>query len=204
MPTDLTALAVSRLVKQRTVGRHRVSKRLYLQVRPSGSASWLFRYMFDSRVSNSRNDKPRREGAHWMGLGEYPVVDLAAARAKALACKERLDMDIDPLADKRAGKAAKNLATASTITFGKCAHDYIAEHEPSWKSDKHAAQWHATFEGSSRRPAATAAINDLPVSRIRDRAQHRLHLQGKTCRSEADRARAERAVCIGGQRSTLR
>jgi len=166
MPTDLTALAVTRLVKQRKVGRHRVSKRLYLQVRPSGSASWLFRYMFDSRVTNSRNDKPKREGAHWMGLGEYPVVDLATARAKALEYKEQIDRDIDPLASKREAKAAKRFGAASTMTFGKCARDYIAEHEPSWKNDKHAAQWHATFEGSNRKDAATAAINDLPVSKI--------------------------------------
>ena len=162
---DLTALVVSRLVKQRKVGRHRVSKRLYLQVRPSGAASWLFRFMLDSRISTSRNNKPRREGAHWMGLGEYPANDLAAARAKALQYKLQLDQDIDPLASKRAGKA-KNLATANTISFGKCAKDYIVEHAPSWKSDKHAAQWHATFEGSNRKPAHTAAINHLPVSQI--------------------------------------
>jgi integrase len=165
MPTDLTALVVSRLVKQRTTGRHRVSKRLYLQVRPSGAASWLFRFMLDSQVSTSRNGKPRREGAHWMGLGEYPAVDLATARAKALQYKGQLDQDIDPLADKRAGKA-KTLAAANTISFGKCAKDYIAEHAPSWRSDKHAAQWHATFEGSNRKPAHTAAINHLPVSQI--------------------------------------
>jgi integrase len=166
MPQDLTALAVSRLVKQRKVGRHRVSRRLYLQVRPSGSASWLFRYMFDSRLTNSRNDKPKREGAHWMGLGEYPVVDLATARAKALQYKELIDQDIDPLASKREAKAAKKLGAPNSITFGKCARDYIAEHEPSWKNDKHAAQWHATFNGSNRKPAATAVINDLPVSQI--------------------------------------
>src|SRR4029077_6099841 len=60
----------------------------------------------------------------------------------------------------------KRLGAATSITFGKCARDYIAEHEPSWKNDKHAAQWDATFNGSTRKPAATAAINDLPVSRI--------------------------------------
>ena len=75
------------------------------------------------------------------------MVDLGTARAKARECKEQIDQNIDPLADKRAGKAAKRLGTANTITFGKCAQDYIAEHEPSWKSDKHAPQWHATFEG---------------------------------------------------------
>ena len=166
MPQDLTALAVTRLVKQRKVGRHRVAKRLYLQVRPSGAASWLFRYMFDSRVSNSRNGKPKREGAHWAGLGEYPVVDLATARAKALHYKELIDKDIDPLASKRADRTAKRLGAASTVTFGKCANDYIAEHAPSWKNDKHAAQWYATFNGSNRKPAATAVINDLPVSQI--------------------------------------
>jgi integrase len=166
MPQDLTALAVGRLVKRRTVGRHRVSKRLYLQVRPSGSASWLFRYMFDSRVSNSRYGKAKREGAHWMGLGEYPVVDLATARAKALQYKELIDQNIDPLASKREAKAAKRFGAANTITFGKCANDYITEHSRSWGNHRHAAQWDATFNGSTRKDAATAAINDLPVSKI--------------------------------------
>jgi integrase len=166
MPQDHTALAVTRLVKQRKVGRHRVSKRLYLQVRPSGAASWLFRYMHDSRLTESGNGKSKRTNAHWAGLGEYPVVDLGTARAKALHYKELLDKDIDPLANKRADRTAKRLGAATTVTFGKCANDYIAEHAPSWKNDRHAAQWDATFNGSTRKPAATAAINDLPVSRI--------------------------------------
>ena len=40
--------------------------------------------------------------------------------------------------------------------------------------------------------------------RRRDRAQHRLHLQGQARRSEADRARVERPLCPRGQRSARR
>jgi adenylate cyclase len=36
---------------------------------------------------------------------------------------------------------------------------------------------------------------------VRDRAQHRIHLQGQSCRSEAGRPRPERPLCPRGQRS---
>jgi hypothetical protein len=45
----------------------------------------------------------------------------------------------------------------------------LKAHEPSWKNEKHAAQWHTTFEGSehgAKRKAATAVINELPVGAI--------------------------------------
>jgi hypothetical protein len=80
---DLTALDVNRLVKQGVPGRHRVGKNLYIQVRETGAASWLFRYMLDSRViGKTRNGKPKRNGAHWMGLGPFNRFSLDEANGR--------------------------------------------------------------------------------------------------------------------------
>ncbi len=63
----LTALAVA---KQKTPGRYADGGGLYLQISPTGSKSWLFRY--------TRQGKARE-----MGLGALAVVSLLQAREKA-------------------------------------------------------------------------------------------------------------------------
>jgi integrase len=67
---------------------------------------------------------------------------------------------------KKQNITAHKIEAAKSLTFGECARKYVAAHEASWKNGKHAAQWRTTFEGSSRAKAATAAINNLPVSEI--------------------------------------
>jgi integrase len=137
-------IAVMRLLE--CAGRHRVGRNLYLQVRSPGAGSWLFRYMRDGR-------------AHWMGLGTTRAFSLADARKRAQKQAQLLADKVDPLHARRKDDATK-------ITFGKCAHDYVTAHAPSWKNAKHIAQWRTTFEGSMDRPAATAVINDLAVGSI--------------------------------------
>jgi integrase len=149
----LTAIAVANLLKSGTTGRHRASKNLYLQVRGKNTGSWLLRYMRDGK-------------AHWMGLGRADVVTLQEARAKATDNGKLIVDGIDPLAAKRAETTAARIKNAKSITFGKCAKDYLTTHAPSWRNDKHTDQWYATFQGGKRTPAATAVINDLPVSEI--------------------------------------
>jgi integrase len=149
---DLSAVKVASLVKGERFGRHRVSKRLYLQVKPGG-ASWLFRYM--------NNRQP-----HWAGLGQYDSTDLATARKLARQHRALLDQGIDPITAKRQKQTAAKIAAAKNVTFGACAKAYIAAREAGWKNDKHSRQWSATFEGTKRSPAVTAEINNLPVGVI--------------------------------------
>jgi integrase len=151
---ELTPLEVSRLLKRPTLGRHRVSDNLYLQVRGQNTGSWLFRYMIDG--------KP-----HHLGLGRVSRRTLAEARARAEAYGQQLEDDIDPLAAKREQATARKIEAAKNVTFFECARQYIAAHAPSWKSAKHLEQWHNTFEGGARRGRAlTTAINGLPVGSI--------------------------------------
>ena len=130
---------------------------LYLQVSGFDTKAWVFRYMIDGR--------PRK-----MGLGPLHTVSLAEARKRAAEARLKAYDGVDPIDDKRARRAHRKLEAAKSITFKECADKYIAANREGWKNAKHADQWSATFNetkrGSLTFPAATAAINDLPVSAI--------------------------------------
>jgi integrase len=94
------------------------------------------------------------------GADTTGAFSLADARKRAQKQAQLLADKVDPLQEKRK-------EDASRITFGDCADEYIKAHEPSWKNPKHAAQWRATFKGSTKnKTPATATINDLAVSSI--------------------------------------
>jgi len=125
----LTALSASRAKKR---GYLADGGGLYLQVSPSGAKSWVFRYRDNGRM---------RE----MGLGPLHTVSLAEARERARECRGlRLD-DVDPIAERHAGKLKAKLDAARAMTFKQCAEAYIAAHHGSWKNEKHAAQWPSTL-----------------------------------------------------------
>ncbi len=151
MPRELKLKQVEALLKR--PGRHMISPRLYLQVKDTGTASYLFRYMIDGV-------------GHWKGLGEFGVVHLADVRDEVIDLRRGIHKGIDPLAAAREKKLARRLAKIKRKTFGECAAEYVAAREKGWKNDKHAAQWRTVFEGSKRAAAATALINDLPVTEI--------------------------------------
>jgi Arm DNA-binding domain len=69
---------------------------LYLRVSATGAKSWVFRFQIDGK---------RRD----MGLGPFPDIPLAAARAKALAHRRQRHDGIDPLAAKAAQRQAQRL-----------------------------------------------------------------------------------------------
>ena len=99
-----------------------------------------------------------------MGLGEYRGRSRDGT-GEGGEYKELIDQDIDPLASEPRPRLPRSWSAEQSSRSANRAGLY-RQHEPSWKNDKHAAQWHATFNGSNRKPAATAVINDLPVSQI--------------------------------------
>ena len=154
----MSAVAVGKIKEH---GYHRDNgeggaRGLYLQVSPATggrvSKSWIYRYV--SPVTG----KPR-----WMGLGPADVIGLAKARELARSARETVVLGEDPIEARRAQQAARRIASARALTFGKCAADYIEQHRAGWKNPKHAAQWKSTFEGDG---AITKAINDLPVAAV--------------------------------------
>ena len=81
---------------------------LYLQVSPTLSKSWIFRF--------SRHGKSRE-----MGLGSQREVTLAEARVKAANARRQLVDGIDPIANRDGRRAEERLQKAGTIAFGECA-----------------------------------------------------------------------------------
>lgn len=106
---------------------------LYLQVSPSGSKSWVFRYALNGRS---------RE----MGLGALHTVTQAEARKKSIECRRLLLAKVDPLEARNAATANTALEAARSISFTECAAAYIKAHRAGWKNAKHADQWTNTLE----------------------------------------------------------
>jgi integrase len=97
---------------------------LYLQIGPTGSKAWVFRYA-------------RKGHQHDLGLGPTHTVSLVQARGKALACRQQLLAGIDPLAEKRRAQQP----SVADITFEQCARRYIADKRAEWKGGKSEIQW---------------------------------------------------------------
>lgn len=138
MALQINKLTALKVKNETHPGRHSDGNGLYLNVTKSGAKSWVFLYKRHGR---------RRE----MGLGSARVVSLSEARDIALEAQKKIRAGQDPLSHKE---------TAKPKTFGDCADAYIAAMEPSWRNEKHRAQWRMTL---------TKYVEDmrsLPVSEI--------------------------------------
>jgi integrase len=141
----LKALTIGKALKK---GLYGDGGGLWLQVSPSGSKSWLFRYMKDGK-------------AHALGLGPFPDVSIVEARVKATEHRKMLIAGLDPLQVKRDRKIAQTLDTAKTMAFSACAIAYISSHEKGWRNAKHRNQWRASLAAY-----ADPIIGNLPVQAI--------------------------------------
>jgi integrase len=121
---------------------------LYLRVSETGTKSWVFRFQLDGK---------RRD----MGLGPYPDISLAEARAKALAHRKQRHDGIDPLEAKAAQRQAQRLSAAKGRTFREVAEEFIGRNEAGWRNAKHRQQWRNTLAGY-----VYPVLGDLPVAGI--------------------------------------
>lgn len=145
---ELSALVVGRIKDN---GLHAVGgvPGLYLLVKQDGAArSWVLRYSLHGK---------RRE----MGLGSFDDVTLAEARAKARAARKQLADGIDPIDERNQALARRKAEAAARTTFAEAAASYIEAHTPTWRNQKHIAQWSATFE-----TYAYPVIGAMPVGDI--------------------------------------
>lgn len=141
----LSALQVNKLSKP---GLYGDGGGLTLQITPSGSKSWLFRYMIGGK-------------SFGMGLGPTHTISLAEARQKALEARKLLLEGVNPLAAKKQSKIDLALAEARKLSFDQCALAYIQSHKVSWKNEKHVKQWTNTIK-----TYASPIFGDLPVAEI--------------------------------------
>ncbi|WP_457939389.1 tyrosine-type recombinase/integrase [Mesorhizobium sp. 10J20-29] len=164
--TDIECKAASKS------GLHGDGGGLYLNVKPSGSKSWV--YVWKQTVDHGGNAKTKRTE---MGLGSYPVVKLSKARLLASECRVAIAEGRNPLEERK-----KDVEP----TFGECADLFLASMESQWRNEKHRAQWRSTLEGYAGvlRPMRVSAIGTDDVLRVlspiwRDKAETASRLRGR-------------------------
>jgi hypothetical protein len=116
---------------------------LYLKLAPPHSASWVLKYTVAGR-------------RHAHGLGPYPLLGLANARATALEKRRAIAAGQDPILATRTARFATRIAT-----FREVAEKYIEAHAAGWKGSKSEQQWR-----QSLRDYVYPVIGDLPVQAV--------------------------------------
>lgn len=164
--TDIECKAASK------PGLHGDGGGLYLNVKPSGSKSWV--YVWKQSIDQGGTTKTKRTE---MGLGSYPVVKLAKARHLASECRAAIAEGRNPLEERK-----KDVEP----TFGECADKFLASMESQWRNEKHRAQWRSTLEdyAGSLRPMRVSDIGTDDVLRVltpiwREKAETASRLRGR-------------------------
>lgn len=135
---------------------------LLLEVRPSGSRTWLCRF----QVAGKRRD---------MGLGPYPNVSLAAARKLARAAGEQARQGVDPIRQRERDVQERSERERlhderRARTFREVAEALIEAQKAGWTSAKTMASWRLTLDKHG-----LPAIGDIPVAEVsREHVVHAL------------------------------
>lgn len=126
---------------------------LLLQVSQGGGRSWVLRVM----VGN------RRRG---FGLGSFPAVPLADARAKARELREKLAQGIDPVAEREAVRAAHVAARAKRVTFREAAERYHQDKAREFRSVKHRKDWLSSLERHAYPHLERVPVADIELPHV--------------------------------------
>ena len=92
-------------------------KGLFLEVRPTGSKLWRYRY----RIAGKEN---------LFALGDYPTMGLAAARSQRAEARELVKQGIHPSHIRKAGRLATHVNNATT--FEAVAREWIGKKQSHW------------------------------------------------------------------------
>ena len=130
-------------------GLHPDGAGLYLQLRPGGAKSWIYRFRLNGRTRD-------------MGLGALADVSLVKAREKASAARALAADGIDPIEHTRAQAVIPSAPKrASSPSFEEAAEAYMADRLKRLRSEVHCHQWRQSLEDY-----AYPIIGKIPVSEI--------------------------------------
>ena len=146
---QLDALSVNKITKR---GKYADGNGLYLQVTPSGSKSWLFRYMIGGVQKE-------------MGLGSTSILTLKDARKKVAELRLKLLSGIDPLEERQAKALAIKSAQSKVKTFGECVDMFLKR--KTFNNIKHGKQWRATLETYAYPHLEHLPISDITIGDIK-------------------------------------
>jgi integrase len=138
-------------------GLHGDGGGLYLS-RAGHACSWIFRFA-------------RAGKAHDIGLGPYPEIDLAIARAKAFELRRKLALGEDILTERRAAKSILRATTALTKpaavlkTFREAARELMKSKESAWGRES-LAQWGASLSNYVFPLIGGVPVADVDVDKV--------------------------------------
>lgn len=144
MPKKAKELSALSVAKIKGNGRHAVGgvNGLHLRI-VNDSRAWVLRVVVGQRFDeNGKQQLHRRD----IGLGSYPEVSLAEARAKAHEMKAQIRNGNDPIQQKQDQLQALRIQKLRNRTFRECAQIVIANKSRELKNQKHIAQWSTTLE----------------------------------------------------------
>jgi integrase len=122
---------------------------LYLQIKPGGARSWIYRFTLNGRTRD-------------MGLGALADVSLVRARDKASAARALVNDGIDPIEHTRAQAIIPAAPKRnSSPTFEEMAESYMADRLKRLRSEVHRHQWRQTLVDY-----AYPVIGKMPVNEI--------------------------------------
>lgn len=143
MARHVHRLSAVKIAKETKPGLYADGGGLYLRITAGKKTGkrWVFLY---SRPKDGKRCE--------MGLGGTLAVPLAKARKKAAEARALISDGQDPLATRHAAER--------TPTFGELADQHIEAMGPSWRNEKHRAQWEMTLERYAK------PLRSKPVSEI--------------------------------------
>jgi integrase len=150
----LTAKGVAKLLANTVIGNHFDGAGLRLEIKGPKAASWTATYQIDGVVKS-------------MGLGSARTFGLAEARERCRKLvRQPLADAVDPLAVRRAERAARMAAIAKAITFNEAASSFIAGNASSWGNPAHAQQWTRTLETYVTPIIGALSVADVDVTHV--------------------------------------
>ncbi|MDV7650195.1 tyrosine-type recombinase/integrase [Acinetobacter baumannii] len=159
MPKKAKELSALSVAKIKETGRHSVGGVDGLCLNVEGNSRvWILRAVVGKRLDKDGKQKPHRRD---IGLGPYPEVSLAEARAKATELRLQIRSGIDPIAHKQEQLEKLRIKQLKNKTFRECAKVVIANKTRELKNEKHIGQWSSTLE-----TYIYPTLGDLTISSI--------------------------------------
>ncbi|NNP69061.1 tyrosine-type recombinase/integrase [Acinetobacter sp. Ac_5812] len=144
MPKKAKELSALSVAKIKETGRYHVGGVDGLCLNVEGTSRvWILRAVVGKHLDKDGKLKPHRRD---IGIGPYPEVSLAEARAKATELKLQIRSGIDPIVHQQEQIAKLHVQQLRNKTFMECAKVVIANKTRELKNEKHIGQWSSTLE----------------------------------------------------------
>jgi integrase len=148
---DMGKLSALAIKAAKEPGRYHDGDGLMLDVKKSGSASWLLRV----QVNGKRRD---------FGLGSLSQLSLSQAREKADEMRRQCRSGIDPVALRREEKSVR----PAIPTFEEAATLAHEEQKGGWRNAKHKAQWISSLKAYAFPHFGQLAVDQVDGPAIRE------------------------------------